>query len=133
MNKQKRFNIGIILIIASMIFISGNIFTQQQERNQPPKPPSTEEVDKMVDELSAKLSLDKVQKQKISYLYTAHFNEVRKSTNNNEKNVGREEMEKEKRAFEVKIKSLLTDEQKAEFDKFMKNRGQQPNHQRPNH
>ena len=43
MNKQKRFNTGILLIIASMLFISGNLLAQQQpERNQPPKPPSTD-------------------------------------------------------------------------------------------
>jgi hypothetical protein len=115
-----------------MLFFSINLSAQQrQERNQPPKPPSTEAVNKMVDELSAKLSLNKTQKQKVSDLYTAHFNEVRNSTNNNEKNVGREEMEKKRRNFEEQIKSLLNDEQKTEFDKFMKSHGPQHNQQQP--
>ena len=132
MNRQRRFNTGILLIIATMLFFSINLSAQQrQERNQPPKPPSTEAVNKMVDELSAKLSLNKSQKQKVSDLYTAHFNEVRNSTNNNEKNVGREEMEKKRRNFEEQIKSLLNDEQKTEFDNFMKSRGPQQNQQQP--
>lgn len=132
MNKQKRFNTSILLIIAAMLFISGNILAQQQpERNQPPKPPSAAEVNKMVDDLSVKLSLNKSQKQKVSDLFTAHFNEVRGSMNNNEKNAGREEMEKKRRNFEEQIKSLLNDAQKTEFDKFMKSRGPQPNQQRP--
>lgn len=132
MNRQRRFNTGILLIIATMLFFSINLSAQQrQERNQPPKPPSTEAVNKMVDELSAKLSLNKSQKQKVSDLYTAHFNEVRNSTNNNEKNVGREEIEKKRRNFEEQIKSLLNDEQKTEFDNFMKSRGPQQNQQQP--
>ena len=115
-----------------MLFFSINLSAQQrQERNQPPKPPSTEAVNKMVDELSTKLSLNKSQKQKVSDLYTAHFNEVRGSIKNNEKNVGREEMEKKRRNFEEQIKSLLNDEQKLAFDQFMKSRGPQPNQQMP--
>ena len=130
MNKQRRFNTDILLIIATMLFISGNLLAQQQqERNRPPKPPSATEVNKMVDELSTNLSLSEAQKQKVSDLFTAHFNEARESMNNNERNVSREEMEKKRRNFEEQIKSLLNDEQKTEFDKFMKSRGPQPNQQ----
>ena len=32
MNKQRRFNTGILLIIASMLFISGNLLAQQQPK-----------------------------------------------------------------------------------------------------
>ncbi len=132
MNKQRRFNTGILLIIATMLFISGNLLAQQQQdRNPPPKPPSTEEVNKMVDELSTNLSLNKSQKKEVSDLFTAHFNEARGSMNNNERNVSREEMEKKRRSFEEQIKSLLNDEQKVEFDKFMKSCGPQPNQQKP--
>lgn len=132
MNKQKRSNAGMLLIIAAMLFISGNLIAQpRQNRNQPPKPPSTEEVNKMVDELSVKLSLDKVQKQKVSELFAAHFNETRESPNNKENNMSREEMESKRRNFEEQVKSLLNYGQKVAFDNFMKSRGPQHNQQMP--
>lgn len=132
MNKQKRFNTGILLIIAAMLCVSGNLLAQQQQnRNQPPKPPSTEEVNQMVDKLSTNLSLSESQKKEVSKLFTVHFNETRGSMNNNEKNSSREEMEKNKRNFEEQAKSLLNDEQKTEFDKFMKSRGPQHKQQMP--
>ena len=34
--------------------------------------------------------------------------------------------------FEGNVNTLLNDEQKIEFDKFMKSRGPQPNQQQPN-
>ncbi len=134
MNKQRRFNTGILLIIASMLFISGNLLAQQQpERNGPPKPPTATEVNKMVDDLSAKLSLDKAQKQKVSDLFTAHFNNDRESMGNKEGKGSPEEMQQKRKDFEEQVKSLLNDEQKVAFDKFMKSRGPQPNQQqRPN-
>ncbi len=122
MNKQRRFNTGIFLIIATILFISGNLLAQQQpERNQPPKPPTVTEVNKMVDDLSVKLSLDKAQKQKVSDLYTAHFNNVRESMGNKEGKGSPEEMQQKRKNFEEQVKSLLNDEQKTEFDKFVKN------------
>ena len=131
MNKQKRFNTGILLIIASMLFISGNLLAQQQpERNGPPKPPSTEEVNKMVDDLSAKLSLNKTQKQKVSDLYTAHFNNVRESMGNKEGKGNPEEMQQKRKDFEEQVKRLLNDEQKTEFDKFVKNNMSQKRQQK---
>ena len=53
----------------------------------------------MVDELSKKISLNKSQKKEVSDLFTAHFNEVRGSMNNNERNESREEMDKKRRRF----------------------------------
>ncbi len=130
MKKPIRFNTGILLIIAAMLFISGNILAQQQpERNQPPKPPTVTEVNKMVDDLSAKLSLDKVQKQKVSDLFTAHFNNDRESIGNKEGKGSPEEMQQKRKDFEEQVKGLLNNEQKVAFDNFMKSRGPQQNQQ----
>ncbi len=131
MNKQRRFNTGIFLIIATILFISGNLLAQQQpERNQPPKPPTVTEVNKMVDDLSVKLSLDKVQKQKVSDLFTAHFNNDRESMGNKEGKGSPEEMQQKRKDFEEQVKSLLNDEQKTEFDKFVKNNMNQKTQQK---
>jgi hypothetical protein len=130
MNKQNRFNTGILLIIGAILFNSGSILAQQQQdRNQPPKPPSTTEVNKMVDDLSVKLSLDKTQKQKVSELFSAHFNKLRESMGNKQGKGSQEEMQQKRKDFEKQVKNLLNDEQKAEFDKFMQSRGPQPNQQ----
>lgn len=130
MNKQNRFNTGILIIMATMLFISGNLLAQQQpDRNPPPKPPSTEEVNKMVDELSTALSLSKKQQTEVSELFTAHFNSVGESNGGKEGNGSPEEMEKNRKDFEEQIKSLLNDEQKTEFDNFMKSHGPQSNQQ----
>ena len=132
MNKQKRFNTGILLIIATMLFITGNLLAQQQpDRNGPPKPPTITEVNKMVDDLSAKLSLDKAQKQKVSDLFTARFNNDRESIANKEGKESPEEMQQKRKYFEEQVKSLLNNEQKVAFDNFMKSRGPQQNQQQP--
>ncbi|MBU1094860.1 MAG: hypothetical protein KKB34_00125 [Bacteroidetes bacterium] len=130
MNKQNRCNTGILLIIGAILFISGSILAQQQQdRNQPPKPLSTTEVNKMVDDLSVKLSLDKTQKQKVSELFSAHFNKLRESMGNKQGKGSQEEMQQKRKDFEKHVKNLLNDEQKAEFDNFMQSRGPQPNQQ----
>lgn len=136
MNKQRRFNTGILLIIATMLFISGNILAQQQpgqDRNQPPKSPSTTEVNKMVDDLSTNLSLSESQKKEVSQLFTAHFNNVKGSIGNKEGKGSPEEMQQKRKDFEEQVKSLLNDKQKTGFDEFMKSRGPQHNQQqKPN-
>ena len=130
MNKQRRFNTGIFLIIVSMLFISGNLLAQQQpEKNGPPKPPAVTDVNKMVDDLSTKLSLDKAQKQKVSDLFTAHFNNDRESIGNKKGKGSPEEMQQKRKDFEEQVKSLLNNEQKVAFDNFMKSRSPQQNQQ----
>jgi hypothetical protein len=131
MNKQKRFNSGIFLIITAMLFLSANILAQQQERNQPPKPPSTEEVNKMIDELSTTLSLNESQKKEVSDLFTAHFNNMKESMSSREGSGSPQEMQQKRKDFEAQVKSLLNDEQKLAFDQFMKSRGPQSNQQMP--
>lgn len=134
MHKQNRFITGVLLIIGTILFISGSLLAQQQQdRNQPPKPPSTTEVNKMVNDLSVKLSLDKPQKQKVSEFFSAHFNKLRESMGNKQGKGSPEEMQQKRINFEKQVKNLLNDEQKAEFDKFINTQGSQPDQQqRPN-
>ena len=130
MNKLRGFNTGILLIIATTLFISGNLLAQQQQnRNSPPKPPSAIEVNKIIDDLSKALSLNESQKKEVSDLFMNHFNEIRKSVESKEEKVSREQMESKRRRFEEQVKSLLNDAQKIEFDKFMRSHGPQPNQQ----
>lgn len=115
-----------------MLFISVNLSAQQhQDRLRPPKPPSAEEVNKMVDELSTNLSLSKSQKKEIFDLFATHFNRIRESMGSREGNGSPEEMEKKREKFEEQIKSILNDEQKVAFDKFMKNHDPRSNQRKP--
>ncbi len=125
MNTTKRFNLGIILILTSMVLFSSNIFAQQRQGGQqregqgaPPIPNETQII-KMVDDLSAELSLKEDQKVEILALYNDHFNEVKSSMNSGKK-PSREEMENLKTKFENKVKSLLNDEQQDLFVDFIK-------------
>ena len=119
MNTTKRFNLGILLILTSMVLFSSNIFAQQREGQGAPPIPNETQIIKMVDDLSAELSLKEDQKVEILALYNDHFNEVKSSMNSGKK-PSREEMENLKTKFENKVKSLLNDEQQDLFVDFIK-------------
>jgi len=71
MNTQKRFIISIALILTSMIFISSNLLAQQ--RQGPPKIPSDDQINKMVEDLTTELSFSEEQQASIHELYTDHL------------------------------------------------------------
>lgn len=132
MNKERKFNPIIFLIVLTMLCLTINLSAQQKpEREGPPKPPSAVEVNKMVDDLSITLSLNESQKKVVSDLFTSHFNEIRESLENKQEKLSHEDMESNRRSFEEQIKNLLTEDQKVEFDKFMKNHGPHQNQHMP--
>lgn len=64
--------------------------------------------EQMVERLDKKLNLTDEQEKQIKYLYTDFFNQK----------VAKEERKAKKKELDSKIISLLTDEQKAEFEKM---------------
>ena len=134
MNKQRRFNTGILLIIASMLFISGNLLAQQQhEKNGPPIPLVSDQILKTVVELSKEISLSEDQTAKMLDLFQVHSNKVKAAVDKNQdQRERREEMEKLRKEFEGNVNVLLNDKQKAGFEEFMKKQDHQPQQQRPN-
>ena len=134
MNTIKRFNLSIALLITAMFFLTSNLSAQQrqgqgQEQGPPPIPNETQIV-KMVEDLSAELSLSETQKTEILSLYTDHFAEVKSSMSSGQR-ASREEMESLKEEFEDDVKSILNDEQQDLFDEFVK-KNQKQDRQRPN-
>lgn len=128
MNTIKRFNLSIALIISSLFFLTANLSAQHQQGKGPRQIPNESRINKMVDNLSAELSLNDGQKTEILALYIDHFDEA-KSLMNNEQRPSREEMESLRAEFEDDVKSLLTEEQQEEFDDFLKNNdSQRKNH-----
>ena len=134
MNKQRRFNTGIFLIIATMLFISGNLLAQQQpEKNGPPIPLDSDQILKTVVELTEEISLSEDQTAKILDLFQDHSNKVKAAVDKNQDQRERgEEMERLRKEFEGNVNALLNDKQKAGFDEFMKKQDHQPQQQRPN-
>ena len=113
----------IIAVIVSLLF-STSIANAQNRRHQPPPPrlPDSCQVNKMVGELSKELTLTEAQKAKISDLYFTHFNEAKvmmeKDREAHEKNM--EAMEENRKNLETQVSDVLTKEQKAEYEDFMK-------------
>ncbi len=96
MNKQRRFNTGIFLIIATMLFISGNLLAQQQpEKNGPPIPLDSDQILKTVVELTEEISLSEDQTAKMLDLFQDHSNKVKAAVDKNQDQRERgEEMER---------------------------------------
>lgn len=128
MNTIKRFNLGVVLLFTTFIFLSSNLFAQQRQEQGPPQIPNSTQTTKMVKEMSTELSLNKAQESEILKLFTNHFAEM---GNKGGQRKSREEMESLKSKFEQQVKDLLTNEQKAKFDNFMKNHRPQTNQQNP--
>lgn len=124
MNAINKTNFGIVLILASMILLSSNIFAQEGQRKGegPPPIPNETQINKMVDKMSVELSLGESQKSEILALHIDHFAETGASReNNNGQRKSREEMKSIRTEFEDEVKSLLNEEQKIKFEEFMKN------------
>lgn len=117
MNKQTRKRMAILTIVSTMIM--GGLFAQpgQGQQQQPPPIPDESQVAQMVDELTQTLSLTGEQTTAILELYSDHFAEVKSQMEDGRPD--RTKMDKLKNKFEKKVKALLTDEQKEQFDEFL--------------
>ncbi len=119
------------IILSTILLMASNIIAQPQHQQPPPMLPDSDQILKMVDELSTELSLREDQHVNILELFKAHFNEVKASMGNQKDQSGnREEMDRLRSDFENKVKNLVNDKQKAGFDEFMKNHGPQPQQQK---
>jgi hypothetical protein len=120
MKSQKIINLNTLLLLTSFLFLASNIFAQQ--RKGPPRIPDSEQINKMVEDLSTELSLNEEQRTNIHDLYTEHFNEIkdRMEQNKDKQKMEREEMENHRKAFEDEVKSQLSEVQQDKFEEFMK-------------
>ena len=131
MNTLKKINTSIALLITTMFFVTTNCSAQQRQgqgQGQPPIPNDTQ-INKMVEDLSAELSLTEAQSAKILGLYSDHFAEVKELMKSQRKS--REEMESKKAVFEDEIKNLLNEERQDLFDEFMEKNHRQKGTQKP--
>ena len=119
MNVKKRFHINIVLLITALIFLTGSLSAQQKQEQGPPPIPNETQINKMVEDLSAELSLREGQKIEILALYQNHFTEVKSSMSSGQR-PSREDMESLKEEFEDEVKNLLNAEQQDLYEEFIK-------------
>lgn len=128
--KNKFKNTKIVLLILVITFITAQTATAQQERppqrpQEPPLIPDKEQIQQLMKDLDSTLSLNDEQMKKISDLFISHFKAVENILNQEREAMEktRIEMDKSRTSFEMKVKSLLSDEQQKKFDAFQKDHG----------
>lgn len=115
---------GLLLAIVAILFGTLLVQAQPESPKGPPPIPNEKQIQKMVSDLSAELSLDETQQQKVSEMFVAHFNEMKEVQDKykDSHEAERKEMDGIKTEFEKEMKTVLTQEQQKQFDAFMKNK-----------
>ncbi len=102
-----------------------------QNIHQPPQPPmvpDSTQIIQMVNEIASALSLSATQKVQISDLYFAHFEDIKTMTSQAEKDHENHHkiMDLKRTEFENQVKAVLTNKQKAKFDKIQQQHPSRP-------
>ncbi len=100
-----------LLIVLAIVFLSSSIFAH-------PPVPDSDEINRIVTDLSRELTLDEAQQSKIKQLFISHFNEVKEKISSKER-PKREEMELLKTSFELLVNEQLSKEQMIKFKAFL--------------
>ena len=93
------------------------------DRPGPPRPPSPEQVEKMVNDLAKELSLSSEQKESVLKIQLDHLKEMKEKMEKQSKQGPPDEkaMQAARKVLDKKITALLTEEQKLKYAKFMEN------------
>ena len=113
-----------IAVIMLLVVSVQSCFSQPQRGQGGPPAPDKEQIEDMVNKLTKELELNDEQVSQITKKYNAHFDEVEKMMED-----GRPErsvMEKMKSDLETDVKSVLTEDQKKQFEKLMKQEQRRP-------
>lgn len=118
------------LILTLVLFFSLNFIYAQARggrqglRQGPPPIPNNAQIEQMVNSLAKEITLSNEQKTEVLSLYKAHFSEVKAKLSGSNR-PKREEMEALKKAFENKVKALLTKDQVKKYEQWAKKQGPQ--------
>jgi Spy/CpxP family protein refolding chaperone len=107
------------LLLLAVIFATGSIFAQPQGQQGPPSIPDDEKIQEMVSDLAKEINLSETQQEDVLELFTNHFSEVKEKMESGSR-PSREEMEELKTEFEDEVKEILTEDQQADFEAYMK-------------
>lgn len=119
------------LILILLVLVTGNaLYAQQQgSRQQGPKMPDSEEIVKMIEDLTSQLLLSDDQAEEVSTIFTQHFEEI-ETKMSGESRPDRDQMESLKAEFEKDIKSILNEDQIKNFEEYMKEQNKNQGKQR---
>lgn len=123
LNKIRISNLIKYIAMALVLFMYTNSSNAQNHSQQGPPPiPDKSSVEKIVNNLAIELELSKDQKEKVSNLYTEHFDTMRDMTEESKvtgKKPHRKTMEILKSDFESNVKAVLTKDQQKKFKQYM--------------
>lgn len=120
--KTKRTTSILFFILIAILTVSTVEAQQDRNKQGPPPLPNDEQIEQMVQDLDKALSLSDEQEKQVSEKYFSHFEVIEKKVDKGRPD--REEMAKIKTEFIDDVKSVLSDEQKDQYDVFLKeNRG----------
>lgn len=97
---------------------------QPQHPGPPPAKPDSDQIQKMLTDLTTALSLTDMQTKEISRLYENHFNEMENSMENRKDRRGQHHrvMEESRRKLETDVAAVLNEKQKVLYDEFLEKR-----------
>ena len=126
--KNNLINLALVVVI-----ITGLSAQDMRHPTQPPMAPDSTQIIQMVNEMASALYLSATQKIQISDLYFAHFEEVKMLMEQMEadRENHRKIMDSKRTEFENQLKAVLTNKQKAEFEKMQQQRPPRPENNRP--
>lgn len=125
MNKQQFINRISQYVVMAILIASTTAFAQgQRDGRQPRELPDAERIEKMVENLTEKLSLSEDQKVKIQDLYTSHYEKVAelRETYGDDRETQRAERKNLRSELEESITALITDEQNTAYEELKKER-----------
>lgn len=112
---------GRLFLVAFALLLSVTYAQAQQRGKQRPPIPDAKSVVVIVDNLSEELALTNKQKEKVSGLYTDHFDLMREMVGDDKNSSSeREVMKKVRDDFETEVKSVLNKEQNKKYDDYLK-------------
>jgi uncharacterized protein YycO len=118
MKKIKVF--GITLLVASLVFSAGNVYSQQNSKKTP-----EERAGKTSEKMKEKLSLSDEQQKQVYDIMLNHFNEMGALKNSTEdKTARREKVKALRESTHSNINSILNSDQQAKLEKFIQERKQ---------
>ena len=133
MNRHHNINRCLLFVVLGGLLFAGSLSAQPpRDGNRLPALPDSARIAQMVDEMATALSLTEEQKSAVSELHFAHFADAKAlmEKRQGDRESHRQAMDALRKTFDEQVKALLTDEQKAKYKTFMKNRGPRPGHQR---
>jgi len=124
---------NLINLALVVVTITGLSAQDMRHPPQPPMAPDSTQIIQMVNEMASALSLSATQKIQISDLYFAHFDVVKILIEQIEadREGHRKIMDSKRTEFENQVKAVLTNKQKAEFEKMQQQRPPRPKNDRP--